>query len=326
MKKIFAFLTISCVSLLLISGCASPASTPTPVAATVLPRQTATSIPPSETPTPELSELPGFGVPYVSDGSLRQKLDVYLPEGEDGPFPTIFTIHGGFFAYGTKVEYHELASQFNELGYAVVSIDYRFAPEFNYPAQVQDAFCALAWVHDNAATYRFDTERIIVLGDSAGAYLAAMLGSVDTPSIYMEGCPHPLPQTDWIQGVVGFYGGYDFTNIDGYPDWNVRQSLGPFWGTTYDKIPAEIIAEMSPMSWVDGSEPPFLLIHGASDGRVPTRMSEDFASALEESGATVELLILGASAVHGFVGDLSSRAYVQSLETVEAWLAALFEG
>ena len=192
----------------------------------------------------------------------------------------------------------------------MVSIDYRLAPDFNYPAQVQDAFCALAWVHANAAAYGFDTERIAALGDSAGAYLAAMLGSVDTPSIYMEGCPHPLPQTDWIQGVVGFYGGYDFTNIDVLPVGLIKQSLEPFWGTTFDKIPAEILAEMSPMSWVDGSEPPFLLIHGASDGTIPTRMSEDFAYALEESGATVELLILGASAIHGFVGDLTSRAYV----------------
>jgi hypothetical protein len=53
-------------------------------------------------------------------------------------------------------------------------------------------------------------------------------------------------------------------------------------------------------------------------------MSEDFASALEESGTTVELLLLDAG--HGWVGDLSSPAYVQSLEVVEAWLAALFGG
>ncbi len=286
------------IVLILLAGCAAPASTP--VTTTALPGPTATSIPPSETPAPALSELPRFNVPYVSDGSHRQqKLDVYLPEGEDGPFPTIFTIHGGFFTQGSKARYYETASYFNEMGYALVSIDYRLAPDFNYPAQVQDAFCALAWVHANAATYGFDTERIIALGDSAGAYLAAMLGSVDTPSIYMEGCPHPLPQTDWIQGVVGFYGGYDFTDIDVLPVGLVRQSLELFWGTTFDKIPAETLAEMSPMSWVDGSEPPFLLIHGASDGTVPTRMSEDFASALEDSGATVELLILGASAVHG---------------------------
>jgi len=301
--------------LLLISGCAAPARTPTPVPTTTIPKPTA---------APELSGLPGFAVPYVPDGSHYQKLDVYLPEDGDGPFPTIFTIHGGFFTQGSRIKFSELASQFNELGYALVSIDYRLAPDFNYPAQVQDAFCALAWVHANAATYRFDTERIVALGGSSGAYLGAMLGTVDTPSIYMEGCPHQLPQTDWIQGVVGFYGGYDLTSIDGLPEYLVRVGLEPFWGTTFGDVPAETLAEMSPMSWVDGSEPPFLIIHGASDGLIPSWTSEDFASALEESGATVELLILDAH--HGFVGELSNPAYVQSLETIEVWLAALFDG
>jgi acetyl esterase/lipase len=322
MKK--TSLAIVGIGLLLISGCAAPARTPTPVPTTAIPKPTATSIPPSETAAVDPSELPGFGVPYVPDGSHYQKLDIYLPEEGDGPFPTIFTIHGGGFIGGNKVKYYELANQFNELGYALVSIDYRLAPDFNYPAFVQDSYCALAWVHANAATYGFDTERIIALGDSAGGYLVAMLGTVDTPSIYMEGCPHPLPLTDWIQGVVVFYGPYDLTSIDGYSVGVVRSIIEPFFGTTFDNVPAETLVEMSPISWVDGSEPPFLIIQGTNDGTVPSWMAEDFASALEESGAAVELMLLEAG--HGWVGELSNPAYVKSLETVEAWLAAMFEG
>ena len=323
MKK--SILAIVGIGLLLISGCAAPERTPTPVAPTALPKPTATSIPPSETATPELSELPGFGVPYVPDGSHYQKLDVYLPEGEDGPFPTILAIHGGGFSTGNKVTYYELANQFNELGYALVSIDYRLTPNFKYPAQVQDSFCALAWVHANAATYRFDTERIIVMGESAGGYLAAMLGTVDTPSLYLEGCPNLLPRTDWIRGAVVFYGNYDYTSIDGYTVGTIKTVEQPYWGAEFSEIPPDTLAEMSPMSWIDGSEPPFLLIHGTSDSDIPSWMSEDFAFALEESGAAVELLLLEAG--HGFLGrqSLSSPTNVQSLETVQSWLAALFE-
>jgi len=322
MKKFF--LTISCVGLLVISGCASPASTLTPVAATALPIQTATSIPPSETPAPELSKLPTFNVPYVPDGNQLQGLDVLLPEDEDGPFPTIIAIYGGGFGVGgSKASYYDLASHFNEIGYALVTINYRVAPEFIYPAHVQDAFCALAWVHANAATYGFDTERIIALGDSSGGYLAAMLGTVDTPSLYLEGCPNPLPQTDWIQGVVAFYGGYDFTSIDGLTKDVIINALEPFWGTTFDKVPAETLAEMSPISWVDGSEPPFLIINGINDVTTPSWGAEDFASALEDSGATVELLLVDAG--HMFINATFLPAYVQALETVDAWLAAMFE-
>ncbi len=324
MKK--TILAIVGSGLLLISGCAAPASTPAPVPTTSIPKPTATSIPPSETPAPELSELPTFGVRYVSDGGLRQKLDVYLPEGQDEPFPTIFAIHGGGFRSGSKVAYYELANHFNELGYALVSIDYRFTPDFIYPAQVQDAFCALAWVHANAATYGFDTEHIVALGDSAGGYLAAMLGTVDTPSIYIEDCPNQLPQTDWIQGVVAFYGGYDLTSIDGLTDTDVKNTLEPFWGTTFDKVPAETLAEMSPLSWVEGSEPSFLIIHGTNDPTIPSWDSENFASALEDSGATVELLLVDAGHAF-FVGARVIRSvYEVSLEAVEVWLAAMFEG
>jgi acetyl esterase/lipase len=98
--------------MLLIVGCASPALAPTPVSETTVPIPTTTSIPPSETPAPDLSKPPTYGVPYVSDGTFRQKLDVYLPEGEDGAFPTVFAIHGGGFTSGSKASYYDLANHF----------------------------------------------------------------------------------------------------------------------------------------------------------------------------------------------------------------------
>jgi acetyl esterase/lipase len=214
------------------------------------------------------------------------------------------------------------------MGYALVSIDYRLAPSFTYPAQVQDSFCALGWIYANAATYGFDTERIIAMGDSAGGYLVAMLGTVDTPSLYLEGCPHTLPETNWIQGIVPFYGIFDFTNTDGYPD-SVHRCVVPYLGTTFSDAPTELLTEASPMSWVDGSEPPFLLIHGLSDTYFPASMSEDFAPALEEVDAEVELLLIeGFQGSHGFITDqsLSSSGNVQTQEAIEAFLATLFEG
>jgi len=310
-------LSIVFVAVVLI-GCSASAQTSTPVPTTTLPKPTAAS---------ELSKPPTFNVPYIPDGHKLQKLDVFLPEGEDGPFPTIIAIYGGgFVGLRSKASYYDLAKHFNELGYALVTINHRFSPEFIYPAHVQDAFCALAWVHANAATYGFDTERIVAHGNSSGAYLAAMLGTVDTPSIFTEDCPNQLPQTDWIQGVVTFYGGYDFTSIDCLTDGLVKNAWEPFWGTTFDKVPAETLAEMSPLSWVDGSEPPFLIINGTNDLTTPAWRAEDFASALEDSGAKVELLLVDASHAF-FIGEMVNRSvYEVSLEAVEVWLAALFEG
>jgi acetyl esterase/lipase len=309
--------------LLLVVGCAPPASAPTPVSETTVPRPAATSIPQSK-PFPTAVKPDWPNVPYVPEGSSLQRLDVYLPADGDGPFPTILAIHGGGFRSRSKILYQQVAGHLNESGYAVVSTDYRLTPKYSYPAQVEDVFCALAWVHANHAAYGLDNEHIFIMGDSAGGYLAAMLGTIDTPSDYLENCPHTLPASDWIQGVVVFYGFYDFTSIDGYPAGDVSTGLQPFWGAEFSEILPETLAEMSPMSWVDGSEPPFLLIHGTLDTSIPSWMSENFATVLEEAGVKVELLLLEAN--HAFiVQPLSSPANVQSLEAVEAFLSALSE-
>lgn len=319
-----SLLIVQCAWLLLIVGCAAPTSAPTPVSETALPRPTVIRIRPSEPPPTEPPKRNWFDVPYIPEGMAFQMLDVYLPATGDGPFPTILAIHGGGFRYRTKSLYNRMAAHFNELGYAVVSTNYRLTPRYSYPAQVEDVFCTLAWVHANHATYGFDNGHIIVMGDSSGGYLAAMLGTVNTPSLYLENCPYSLPASDWIQGVVIFYGFYDFMSIDGYRREEVVGYLQPFWGTEYSEIPPETLAEMSPMSWVDGTEPPFLLIHGTSDTSIPSWMSEKFAAELDDAGVDVELLLVDAE--HAFIlKPLSNPENVQSLAAIEAFLSARSE-
>jgi acetyl esterase/lipase len=265
-----------------------------------------------------------FDVPYVPDGDLKQRLDIFLPEAGEKPYPTVLAIHGGGFRSGSRSFYIRIAGRLNELGYAVVSIDYRLTPRFTYPAQVEDAFCALAWLHANHTTYGFDKQRIVVMGGSAGGNLAAMVGTVDTPDHYLENCPYTLPASDWVQGAVIFYGSFDFTNIDGYPILEVKNALEPYWGAKFDEMPSETLAQMSPKSWVDGGEPPFLLIHGTLDSSIPSWMSEDFASTLEEAEVEVELLLLEAG--HAFeLKSLSSPEMVQSLAAIEPFLKEIFK-
>jgi acetyl esterase/lipase len=246
-----------------------------------------------------------------------------LPENGDGPFPTILAIHGGGFSTRNKNLYRQIAGHLNELGYALVSTNYRLAPSYSYPSQVEDVFCALAWIHANSDDYGFDHEHIFVWGGSAGGYLASMIATVDSPSIYLENCPNSLPESNWIHGAVIFYGFYDFTNIDGYPGGG--SGLQQYWGAEFSEISPETLAEMSPMSWVNGSEPPFLLIHGTADRSVPSWMSEEFAAELADAGIDVELLLLDAG--HAFeLKPLSSPEMQQSLDAIEAFLLALSGG
>ncbi len=256
-------------------------------------------------------------VSYVLDGHYDQDLFIYLPENIEESLPTFFMIHGGAFRYENKTLYDTLARHFVHRGYAVISINYRLLPRFTYPTQVQDVFCALAWTHANADTYGIDPKRIVALGDSAGATLAAMLGTVDDPSLYMEGCAHTLPETDLIQGVIAFYGVFDLSYNPGI--------FFSYLGKEFSEAP-DLWAEASPIHWIDGSEPPFLLIHGTKDTMVPVSESENFAAALKKAKVDVELLLIP-EANHLFIthNQLSSSENVQSLEAMEAFLAKVFE-
>jgi acetyl esterase/lipase len=272
-------------------GGASPSSTVF-VAAT---ETVVTTTVPATTTIPEamlaqISDDALRDIPYSED-SPKQLLDVYLPTTGEGPYPTILGIHGGGFRSRSKAVYSDLGPFYAANGYAFVAMNYRFTFSDSYPAQVEDSFCALAWLHDNAAEYRFDPNQVIVTGGSSGGYLASMVGTVDDPSIYLEDCPNEYPSMDAVQAVVIYYGFYDFTNPD-HLSFSDLAGFEPFWGAAYQDIPAERLEEMSPMAQIDGSEPPFIILHGTADLDIPSVMSERFAAALEQAGVDVELVLL----------------------------------
>ena len=273
------------------------------------------------------TRLPGgvlTDLPYAEDRS-SQRLDVYLPTTGDGPYPTILAIHGGGFGAGSKSFYQKLGPYYTEQGYAFVAINYRLAPGDSYPAQVADSFCALAWLHAHHEEYGFDPNRVVVTGGSAGGYLASMVGTVDDPDIYLKDCPNEYPTGEAVQAAVIYYGLYDFTNIDDYRVSDVNGYLKRFWGAEYEDIPAERLEEMSPIKQIDGSEPPFIILHGTADKDVPSVMSERFAEALEQAGVDVELVLLP-DVGHAFERKpLTGEEMTLALGAVDAFLRKILE-
>jgi acetyl esterase/lipase len=297
--------------------------TPTRLPPTETPESTPTQIPvevlASETPEPTPTQIPVevlTSLPYA-EVSRRQILDIYLPATGDGPYPTFLAIHGGGFHARSKALYQRIGQHYAQQGYAFVPINYRLAPSDSYPAQVEDSFCALAWLHAHHEEYGFDHNRVVVTGGSAGGYLAAMLGTVDDPNIYLKDCPYENPSGEAVQAVVIYYGFYDFTNIDDYP---TVSSLTRFWGAKYEDIPTEKLEEMSPITHIDGSEPPFIILHGTADRDIPSVMSERFAEALEQASVDVELVLLP-DVVHAFeLNPLTGEEMTFSLNKIEAFL------
>lgn len=109
--------------------------------------------------------------------SEAQKLDLYVPETGEAPYPLVIYIHGGAFMMGDKaMSANELDPLINA-GFAVASLNYRLSGEALFPAQVHDVKAAVRWLRANAETYGIDPDNFAAWGASAGGNLVAMLGT-----------------------------------------------------------------------------------------------------------------------------------------------------
>jgi acetyl esterase len=114
-------------------------------------------------------------VAYVDDGTVEHRLDVYRPTNRSGPFPTVLYIHGGGFRILSKDTHWIMALAFARRGYQVFNINYRLAPRHRFPAAVEDACLAYAWLAENARAWDVDPSRVVLAGESAGANLVTSL-------------------------------------------------------------------------------------------------------------------------------------------------------
>ena len=118
------------------------------------------------------------------DHGKWNRLDVYYPMSTTTPLPTIVSIHGGAYVYGTKEQYRRYCMDLARRGFSVVNFSYRLAPEWKFPAPLEDTNAVLEWVCRNAATYHLDPERLFFVGDSAGAQIASQYAAITTNPDY----------------------------------------------------------------------------------------------------------------------------------------------
>jgi acetyl esterase/lipase len=313
---LFILITLGCASATVIPPTPAPTivNTATPVPAPTNPPATATSTPlPRPTATLE-SSAPKNDVLYVPGGDkYNQILDVYLPTPPSKAMPTLLLIHGGG---ESKSAMRPIAAQFTERGYAAVAIDFRANARGAYPISVQDAFCALAWIHTNAPAYGFDSQRVVAIGYSLGGTLAALLGTVSDPTEFMKDCPHALPKTKRLAGVVTLTLIADYSAI-AKTSSALRNYANTYIGAGEAQAP-ELWKEASPIFRIGSGAPPFLVMHGAADKNITPDESKNYAAALEQAKIKVKLVI---------VPDADHASIVfnpQTLKTIENFLKELW--
>lgn len=130
---------------------------------------------------------------HLHDDGKRLLADIYLPAKRSKPYPTILMIHGGAWFSGNKVHVALHAHHAAMEGYAVVAINYRLAPRYKFPAQLEDLNLALSWIDAKSDEYGFDPDNVAGYGYSAGAHLICLLG---TTQIEAEGTDKPSKPTE----------------------------------------------------------------------------------------------------------------------------------
>jgi len=229
-------------------------------------------------------------VVFANPGGEALQGDAYLTE-TGGPAPVVIAMHGGGWKGGTRSAYRYLGPFLAAAGYATFAIDYRLVGKDpnRYPAAVDDVRAAVHYVREHAAELNVDPRRIVLMGDSAGGHLAALVGLTERPQVV---------------AVVGIFGVYDLAaqwqhDLVARPGDNITQS---FLGVPlYEN--RQLYFDASPLSYAVTANggPAFLLAWGIHDDIVAPAQSETFLLALKQAGFYARPVIQNAP--HFWIGD-----------------------
>ena len=249
--------------------------------------------PPNNSPDSSLlQETSGFtvqtDVSYLNDSSPYHKLDVYLPNSP-GPFPAIIYIHGGGWVQGNKSELSDVAQLYAKRGIAGFSIDYTLAKtnQSAWPQNIEDVIAALSYIKNNAATYHVDPNRIAVLGSSAGAQLASLVGTLQGNESFLSNTSFNGSLHSQVCLVMNYDGVEDLEYVGQNSTININLLINivssQFGGVTYTEN-ASLWREASPVTYISADDPAFVFVHGAEDRIVPIQVAQSFNSKLQAAG------------------------------------------
>lgn len=235
------------------------------------------------------------------------KMTLFVPRTKEKK-PAVLYFPGGGFTSADHEKFLEMRYALARAGYAVAACEYRAVPN-KFPALLEDAKAAVRWMREHASEFGVDADRIGLLGDSAGGYVVQMAGATNGEKNWDVGDFKEVSSD--VQAVVSIYGISDLTTIgEGIGNENVHESAavtealllnGPafkdFAGASVNADPQKAKAA-SPIGHVDGTEPPFLLMHGSGDKVVSPLQSKKMFEALQNKKVEAEyVLVRGAG--HG---------------------------
>lgn len=275
---------------------------------------------------------------YASEVGYRPlRLDLYLPPRAVTPpaagHPLVVYIHGGGWMVGDTrrngafLDFPGVLASLAARGYVVASVEYRLASEARFPAQAHDVKAAIRWLRRHAREFGIDPTRALTWGESAGGHLAALLAlscecSALAPPASMGA---PLQGvSDCVQGAVAWFGVFDFATFAAQarvdPAMSRQGRSAPEWpvlGCFAEECKPEDVRAASPVSYVDGRDPPLLLLVGADDRIVPKAQTLQLAERLAAHGVAHEVEVLP-GVDHNFIGQRPEQTREANLRALAA--------
>jgi len=237
---------------------------------------------------------------YARSDDVELRCDVYSPVPPAGPDevvpslrPVVLLIHGGAWSSGSRRTMGGYATRLARCGIVGVAIDYRLAPQWKFPAQVDDVRRAMCWLASERDSLGVDPDRMGLFGYSAGGHLACMIGTlVDEPIETRAATSNWDPQdprlTDLVRPLAVCAGGppCDFTVIP-----KTSGGLAYFLGGSPAEVPG-VYAMASPVTHASAGDTPTLFIHGERDAIVPMSSSRLLFDAQRKSGVPSEFVLI----------------------------------
>ena len=212
--------------------------------------------------------------------------EVIHPNPDIDNLPIMLLVHGGGWQRRSYEDMQPLAEHWAKRGFITVNISYRFAPDYQFPAQLHDVQRAMQWINDQRPAWNSNNSSIVALGFSSGAHLVGLMANVAGQNSQLD---HP-------------YGGSitrpDLVILGGLPSdlrkWDSGRLIEDFLGGTQAEYP-ERYAAASPIMHIHPTSPPTFLFHGRLDRLVPPDHATDYVDALQQQAIPVELNMLNFS-------------------------------
>jgi acetyl esterase/lipase len=257
-----------------------------------------------------------YAAPHLSGGKSKLlKMDILIPEPV-GKRTIVVYVPGGGFVVSAKESALNLRTYVAEAGFVVASVEYRTTRDgANYRDGVEDIKTAIRYLRANAGQYGIDAGTVAVWGESAGGYLAAMVGVTNDNSSFSA--RDNLNQSSDVQGVIDDFGASDISKIAAdfdaatqravYTNEGIVNYIGKASATsTLD--PGIATTAANPITYIHANAPPFLIFHGNQDRMVSPSQTLILSDALVAAGARSKRYVVDGAA-HGdlsFMGDTHS--------------------